>query len=330
MKKIHESKNSKKFNATINKVHEEMEFAKNVVVNWNVKWNEVLSNAYCYDLQYLTEDEIAWLESIYENRYDLTNGGDEKKRVGAALARETLVDDNDEEYVCEFRNVTWNLINSKIARIFKFYNTGDIEYSQVKRNRKYNDDSYDYYTKYNVNDNSLAVRFVRSNEDLSVYYEGSKRVISSDGVVLSENHEGMELSFSNGEDKVIVTFDEQNRIDSKVLISGAEVFIICGNEVVKATKKQDEEEIELEITEDLISRVNEKLFELQIGNFNKYELLTLVSNMKMRLMNAIKSVKSDTPLNGLMRRFDILLSMINAKSNTTQIVDKKSKSKKKN
>lgn len=328
MKKINESKNSKKFNYTISKVHEEMEYAKDVISNWNVKWDEVLSKAYCYDLQFLTEDEIAWLESIYDNRYDLTNGGDEMQKSGAALARETLVDDSNEEYVCEFRKVTWNLINPKLVRMFNFVNDGDIEYSQVKRKRRDDDESYDYYTKYNVNDNSLALRFVKNNDDLNVYYDGSKRVISSDNVVLSENHNGMELLFCNEEDKLIVNIDELEQIDSKVLISSDEVFVICGDEVVKATRKQNSEEVEIEVDDELVEKVTEKLNNLEFANYTRDELLMVVSNMKMRLIMAIKSVKNDVPLSGLMRRFDILQSMINTKCRSSQEVNEKSKAKK--
>lgn len=314
MKKINESKNSKKFNYTVNKIREEIEYAKNVIGNWNVKWDEILSNAYCYDLQFLTEDEVAWLESIYDNRYDLTNGGDEKQKSGAALVRETLIDDNNEEYECEFRKVTWNLFSSKLARILNFYNAGDIEYSQVKRKRKDNDESYDFYTKYNVNDNSLAVRFVKNNEDLNVYYDGSKRIISSDSIILSEDYSGTELTLCNDEDKLIVNIDVLEQIDSKVLISGNEIFVICGDEVVKATRKQDNEDIEIEVDDELIEKVNEKISSLEFGNCSRDELLMIISNMKMRLISAIKSVKNDVPLSGLMRKFDILLSMVNAKS----------------
>lgn len=328
MRKINESKNSKKFNYTIDKVHEEMEYAKNIVINWNVKWDEVLSNAYCYDLQFLTEDEIAWLESIYDNRYDLTDGGNEMHRSGAALARETLVDDTNEEYVCEFRKITWSLVNSKSVRVFKFGNNGDIEYSQVKRKRKDNDESYDYYTKYNVNDSSLSVKFVRNNENIDVYYEGSNRVISLDDVVLTEDHRGIKLLFVSGEDSLVVNFDELEQIDSKVLVSGDEIYVICDDEIIKATRKQDNEDIEIEVDDELIEKVNEKLSSLEFGNYTRDELLSIVSNIKARLISAVKSVRNDAPLSGLMRRFDILQSMVNTKGRSFQEVNEKSKAKK--
>ncbi len=329
MKKINESKNSKKFNYTIDKVHEEMENAKNSLAHLNVKWDEVLSNAYCYDLQFLTEDEIAWLESIYDNRYDLTNGEDEKQKSGAALLRETLIDDNNEEYICEFRKVTWNLFNSKLARIFNFYNNGDIEYSQVKRKRKDNDESYDYYTKYNVNDNSLAVRFVKNNEDLIALFEGVKRVIESDGIHFMEDGNGCELSVQKGTKKFVVTMDTSNRIDSKVFIDNEDTFVICGDEVISATRKVDDEDFSLEITEELIAEVNEKLKELQVGLYNKYELLTLIESMKVRVINAMKSVRNDVSLVGLGRRLDIAMTMVNAKCKTSRVVDEQRKVKKK-
>ena len=314
MKKINESKNSKKFNATINKVHEEMEKAEKNILNWNVNWKETYSEAYCYDLQYLTEDEIAWLESLYDGKYDLTNGGEITSRVGAALERERLFDDNNDEYLCEFRRIEWLVSNNKVGRVFNYGNMGDISYSQIKRNRKDSDESYDYYAKYNVNDNSLAIRFVRCNEDLTALFEGEKRVIESDGIHFMEDSNGCELSVQNGTKNFVVTMDTLNRIDSKILIDNEDTFVICGDEVISATRRVDDEDVSLEITEKLVTEVNEKLKELQIGLYNKYELLTLIASMKARVINAMKAVKNDVPLVGLGRRLDIAMAMVNAKS----------------
>ena len=72
MKKIHESKNNKKFNATINKVHAEMESAKKSVSSWNLRWRETYSDVYCYDLQFLLEDDIDFLQSRYDGMYDFS------------------------------------------------------------------------------------------------------------------------------------------------------------------------------------------------------------------------------------------------------------------
>lgn len=320
MKKIHESKNSKKFNATINKVHEEMNNAEKIMNNWNVRWNETFSDAYCYDLQFLTEDEIAWLGSMYDNRYDLTNGGDVSSRIGAALKRETLVDEKNEEYVCEFRKVEWLVTNNKIVRNLTFGNTGDISYSSVKRKRNANDESYDYYAGYNVNDTSLAIRFVRCNEDFVVLYEGDRRIINSDGVQFIEDSNGIEISTSLNDMKYTVKIDPANRIDSKILVDGNDTYVFCGSELISVTRSSSEGVEELKITPELILDVDKKLEAVMIGKFNKYELLTFISNVKLRLSNAIKSVKNDVPLVGLSKRLDILLAMIYTKSEAKEEV----------
>ena len=80
--------------------------------------------------------------------YDLSRYYDDSKREGQAIERVTLEDYNGEEYVCEFRKVDWLLSNSKIARAFSFINTGGITYSQIKRKRSEEDQSYDYYAVY--------------------------------------------------------------------------------------------------------------------------------------------------------------------------------------
>ena len=99
MKKIHESKNSKKFNSTINKVHAEMDSARNYLGQWNLKWKETYSDVYCYDLQFKLEDDIAYMESMYEGLYDLSRYYDDSKREGQAIERVTLVDEEEENYL---------------------------------------------------------------------------------------------------------------------------------------------------------------------------------------------------------------------------------------
>ena len=63
-------------------------------------------------------------------------------------------------------NLDWLLSNSKLARSFSFVNTGGISYSQIKRKRTSEDQSYDYYAAYDVNNNDISLRFVNSNEDI--------------------------------------------------------------------------------------------------------------------------------------------------------------------
>ena len=308
MKKIHESKNSKKFNATINKVHEEMEYAEKVASGWRVKWDETYSQAYCYDLQYLIEDEIAWLESMYEGRYDLTNAGELDSRVGAALARETLVDENDEEYVVEFRKIEWLLRNSKIGRAFNFVNNGDITYSQVKRNRKPNDDIYDYYAKYNVNDTSLNLRIIS--------YKGVPIVEDTNGIVV--NIAGRNNS------NLIVNINPMGVVDSKVLSVDNNTYVICNNQVIEATTMVDEAEVSIEVTEEIQEYISNYLKE-NFVDISDATILSFIAKAKSELMNAIKAVKNDVLLKGLARRMDILLTMINAKGKVVETTNKKVK-----
>lgn len=327
MKKIHESKNSKKFNATINKVHEEMEYAEKVASGWRVNWDETYSQAYCYDLQYLIEDEIAWLESMYEGRYDLTNAGELDSRVGAALARETLVDENDEEYVVEFRKIEWLLRNSKIGRAFNFVNNGDITYSQVKRNRKPNDDIYDYYSKCNVNDTSLNLRFVSNDEELSCIYEGDKRIISYKGVPFVEDTNGIVVNIAGrNNSNLIVNINPMGVVDSKVLSVDNNTYVICNNQVIEATTMVDEEEVSIELTEEIQEYISNYLKE-NFVDISDATILSFIAKAKSELMNAIKAVKNDVPLKGLARRMDILLTMINAKGKVVETTNKKVKKK---
>ncbi len=327
MKNIHREKNAKKFNATIDKVHQEMQHIERVASDWRVRWDEKFSTAYCYDLQFLVEDEIAWLESIYDGRFDLTDGADTSKRIGAALKRETLVDDeNNEEYVVEFRNIEWILTNSKIGRIFNFNSSGDIKYSQVKRNRKDTDDSYDYYAGFNVNDNSLAIRFVRTNEDISFRYDGDTRVFQTDGVCLLEDTDTIELSAVNDTDhKLVMNFNRLGKMESKVLTVREDTFILFGNELVAASRRIDDDVVDLTIDDRLRARVDAELSKFEIGHLNKKELLTTISNIKTRTINAIRGVSNDTPVNGLFKRLGIALSMISTK----QVLEDKPQAKKK-
>ncbi len=327
MKNIHKEKNAKKFNATIDKVHQEMQHVEKVASDWRVRWDEKFSNAYCYDLQFLLEDEIAWLESLYDGCYDLTDGADSSKRIGAALKRKTLVDDeSNEEYVVEFRNIEWILTNSKIGRIFNFNSSGDIKYSQIKRNRKSTDDSYDYYAGFNVNDNSLAIRFVKQNEDLSFRYDGDTRLFQTDGLSLLENTDTIELSVVNDIDhKLVMNFNRLDKMESKVLTVREDTFILFGNELVGASRRIDDDVIDLTIDDRLRERVDAELAKFDIGHLNKKELLTIISNIKTRTINAIKGVSNDVPVNGLAKRLAIALSMISTK----QVLEDKPQIKKK-
>ncbi len=314
MKKINESKNSKKFNATINKVHEEMIHVEKVASSWNAKWRETLSKAYCYDLQYLTEDEIAWLESINENRYDLTDGADNSKRIGAALRRETLSDENGEIYECEFRNIEWLITSSKIGRIFNFDSSGKIKYSQIKRNRKETDDSHDYFTGYNVNDNSLAIRFTKTNEDIAFLAEGDSRAISTDGIVISEDSNGLEITEEKDIDhRLVIRFNGLGKMESKEMIYYADTYEFYGNELVRATRRIDDDVIELSLDDEWIKKIFEELTSYQIGLLHKKEVLTIIENAKTRVINGIKAIINDVTLKGLSERLYIALSMISNK-----------------
>lgn len=309
MKKIHESKNSKKFNATIDKVHNEMNSAKTNVSCWNLKWRETYSDVYCYDLQFLLEDDIDFLQSRYDGMYDLSRYYDDSKREGQAIERVTLEDDNGEEYVCEFRKLEWLLSNSKLVRNFSFVNTGSISYSQTKRKRSVEDQSYDYYAAYDVNNNDLSLRFVNSNDDIA-FINSDLRHYSFGNKTIAEDEECITLIENKDENsRLEIEIDRAGNVVRKHLIQGDYNYVVEGNDIVSAFMG----ELELDVDAELWVMVTYAMDQFEIGKIKDSQLFDYVNVIKNKVINAIKGIKGDVPMDGLLRRLDIALSMISTK-----------------
>ena len=297
IKKIHESKNSKKFNATIDKVHAEMESAKKNVGGWNLKWKETYSDVYCYDLQFLLEDDIDLLQSKYDGIYDLSKYWDDSKRNGQAIERVTLEDYDGEEYVCEFRKLDWLLSNNKIARGFSFVNTGEIAYSQIKRKRTDSDQSYDYYVSYNVNDNYVSLRFVNNSEDIS-FINSDLRLYSFGNKVIAEDEEVITLIENRDEhSRLEIEIDRAGNVVRKHLSLGDYNYVMEGNDIVSAYMN----DLELDIDADLWVRVTYALDQFEIGHIKEDKLFDYINGIKTKLINAIKGIKGDVPIIGLLK-----------------------------
>lgn len=309
MKKIHESKNNKKFNATINKVHEEMESAKRNVSSWNLKWKETYSDVYCYDLQYLLEDEIASLESKYDCIYDLSRYYDDSKREGQAIERVTLEDNRGESYVCEFRKLEWLLSNSKLARCFNFVNTGAITYSQMKRKRNENDQSYDYYAAYDVNNNDLSLRVVNGSDDIC-FINSNVRQYSFVNKTITEDEQCITLTEMKDDQSTLeIEVDRAGKVVRKHLTTGDYTYVLEGSDIVAALMG----DIELEIDAEMWVTVNYIIDQFEIGKLNDNQVFDYINGIKSKVINAIKGIKGDVPMTGLVRRLDIALSMISTK-----------------
>lgn len=309
MKKIHESKNSKKFNATVNKIHEEMESVQRKASNWNVKWKETYSDVYCYDLQFLLEDEVAYLESRYDCMYDLSRYYDDSKREGQAIERVTLEDDNGEEYTCEFRKVDWLLSNNRVVRSFTFGNKGDIVYSQVRRKRIAGDKAYDYYASYDLNDNDLSLRVVNPDEDIC-FINSNLRQYKYENKSMAENEdEIIIIERKDEENSLEVKLDRSGKVLRSHLIQGEYQYIVEGNDLVGAFYNG----IELERNLETWIMVTYAIDTYEIGKMNDDQLFDYINSIKSKVINAIKAIKGDVPMDGLIRRLDIALSMISTK-----------------
>lgn len=309
MKKIHESKNSKKFNATINKIREEMESVKRNVSAWNLNWKEIYSDVYCYDLQYLLEEEIAYLESKYDGIYDLSRYHDDSKREGQAIERVTLDDDRGESYICEFRKLEWLLSNSKLARSFNFMNTGAITYSQMKRKRNENDQSYDYYASYDVNNNDLSLRVVNGSDDIC-FINSDVRQYSFANKTIAEDEQCITLTENkDGQSTLEIEVDRAGNVVRKHLTTGDYIYVLEGSDIVAALMG----DIELEIDAEMLVTVNHIINQFEIGEVEDNQVFDYINRIKSKVINAIKGIKGDVPMAGLVRRLDIALSMISTK-----------------
>ncbi len=326
MKKINEVKNSKKFNATINLVHEEMESVKKNIRDWKVRMNEKFYNVFCYDLQFLSEDDLYLLQSKYDGIYDLSEGYDDNKRSGAALHRVTLEDYSGEEYTCEFRTVKWDIYNRKMLRKFTFSNEGEIAYSQTKTNRTEEDQSFDYMARYNVQDNNLYLNLNNIEDKLSIVLNGGNRGIYVNGILLSEDGNTIEIEeCKRGTDSYIVNVNELGKVESRIYRDDDKTYVFSNGELILATKRVGKENIELPIEKIDLDTLRKRLSIYTFSSISDEEVSEKVSALKDKLINAVKSIKGDALADGLAKRLDILLSMINAKN--IQVEEEKIKRK---
>jgi hypothetical protein len=286
-----------------------MNSAKTNVSCWNLKWRETYSDVYCYDLQFLLEDDIDFLQSRYDGMYDLSRYYDDSKREGQAIERVTLEDDNGEEYVCEFRKLEWLLSNSKLVRNFSFVNTGSISYSQTKRKRSVEDQSYDYYAAYDVNNNDLSLRFVNSNDDIA-FINSDLRHYSFGNKTIAEDEECITLIENKDENsRLEIEIDRAGNVVRKHLIQGDYNYVVEGNDIVSAFMG----ELELDVDAELWVMVTYAMDQFEIGKIKDSQLFDYVNVIKNKVINAIKGIKGDVPMDGLLRRLDIALSMISTK-----------------
>ena len=312
MKKIHESKNSKKFNSTVAKVHEEMESVKKSIGDWSLRWKEKYFDVYCYDLQFLLEDDIDLLEGKYDGIYDLSRCYDDSKREGQALERVVLEDYCGEEYNCEFRGVKWELYNSRLYREFIFYNNGDVVYSQNKRKRAASDQSYDYSANYNVNHNSLYLILRNALDKLSLIIDGEKRGLFVNGIVISENESNIEITESiYGISSYTINLNSYGQVESRVYVTNDDTYIFSNGELISAYRIVEQNKVELNLEEISLDVLNRKITNFTFGLVDDDNVLDEISKLKHKLINAIKSIKGDVVADGLLRRIDIALSMIN-------------------
>lgn len=320
MKKIHENKNNKKFNSTVNKVHSEMDSALKSIGNWCVKCSEKYSDVYCYDLQFLSSEDIVCLESKYAGVYDLSRYKDDSKREGQAIERVTLQDDNGDDYVCEFRKVDWLLTNSKIVRSFSFVNTGCVSYSQIKRNRDDNDKSYDYYAVFDVNNNELTIRFVNNDVDISFINSSFRQYVFGNKTIAEDERSITLIENKDDYSRLEIEFDRAGNVIRKHLIHGDYNYVIEGDDIVSAFVGDNKIESDV--------GVNDIIASFEIGKIDDYKLFDYISGVKSIVINAIKSVKGDVPIEGLLRRLDVALSTITIKKVVHPEIVKKEKKKK--
>ena len=329
MKKIHENKNSKKFNATVDKVHEEMESVRKIVGGWNLYWKETYFDVYCYDLQFLLEDDIDLLQSKYEGIYDLSRYYDDTKREGQALERVVLEDYCGEEYTCEFRGLKWELYNSKLYREFDFYNNGDIVYSQNKRKRTADDQSFDYSANYNVDNNGIYLILRSALDKLNLIIDGRKRSYFINGVVVREDEDKIEITESkNGVSSYTVNLNAYGQVESRVYVNDDDTYIFSNGELISAFRIVGREKVEIAVDDITLEKLKKGIANFTFGLVSDDNVLDELSKLKLKLINAIKSIKGDVIADGLSKRIDIALSMINIKRQV--IEDDVMKLKKKN
>ena len=82
-----------------------------------------------------------------------------------------------------------------------------------------------------------------------------------------------------------------------------------GNDIVSAFMGEQE----LEINAETWVMVTYAIDQFEIGHIDDDKLFDYINTIKTKVINAIKGIKGDVPMDGLLRRLDIALSMISTK-----------------
>ena len=346
MKKINETKNSKKANATINKVFEEMKHAEAYLKKLNVTWYESYEDIYSMDIYYLRRldhRKVQALEKKYHNQYLLLDKNTDI-RSGQPLKKVILYDEENEIYNCEFGIIKWNSYN-KTDRTIIFKNNGDILYTQKSSSKKAT--KIDYDATYNVNQFDLTITF-KINKDILKYTTiDSIQTIKYNNITIETNlNTGIQtityLDKQNNKEIYYQIVIENNNITKKYLklnnykhnqeIDHIYEFTYDKDNLVKAIYTKDNQEIDILNQEELKELSNSLLNQIYNNNQTLNNLNNnpeeIINTIKDNLFIIIKQIKGDTPLKGLSKRLDIALSMIYTKKEDNQLEITKSKKKK--
>lgn len=342
MRQINESKNEKKRNYTINKVYEEMEYTQKYLEKWNATISETFTNIYSMDIYYLYKNNkqlVHQLENKYYSQYDLLDIykyiKDKQKLdepIEQPLKRITLYDEEGNDYDCEFRQI--EIISntaSKIKRKFIFQNNGDITYFKYKKKSV----NIDYKAKYNVNSNDLIITFNLDNEKLHLESYNNIQYITYNNLSIETNtlDGSKKISYKQDNNKkqtieFTIELNKNNKITNKYIIlknysidntleSTYEFYynqdlLIGALYFSKEHKKYNmfEDQELTNLANNILSTINKDNL---VFNTNPKELEKIITEIKEKTFNLIKSIKNDIPLYGLEKRLDITLSNLFAK-----------------
>lgn len=346
MKKINETKNNKKANATINKIFEEMKYAESFLNKLNVTWYESYEDIYSMDIYYLHRldfRKVQALEKKYHNQYLIVDRNVDT-RSGQPLKKITLYDEENEIYNCEFGIIKWNSYN-KTDRNIIFKNNGDIHYCQRSSSKKSN--KIDYEATYNVNQLDLTITFKIDKDILKHTKSNSIQTITYNNITIETNlTTGIQIiTYQDKQNNKEIYYQiviENNNITKKYLklnnynhnqeIDHIYEFTYDKDNLVKAIYTKDNQEIDILNQEELKELANSLLNQIYNNNQTLNNLNNtpeeFISTIKNILFKTIKQIKGDTPLQGLSKRLDIVLSMIYTKKEDNKLEITKSKKKK--
>ena len=86
-------------------------------------------------------------------------------------------------------------------------------------------------------------------------------------------------------------------------------YVMEGNDIVSAFMG----DIQLDIDAELWVMVTYAMDQFEIGHIEDDKVFDYINGIKGKVINAIKGIKGDVPMDGLLRRLDIALSMISTK-----------------